>query len=451
MLAVAVYLPFEEFLIKFFPGSDQVVFAARFLSEVVIYALLAVVVTDRLFRKGSLRRTPLDLPIVLFICAAVMSIVVNSSPLLGSMVSLRALLRYVALFYAVVNISVSRRQYEILFNALIAVGVIQLALGFLQALLGPSFAEFFMPMATETAVAGMKKDYILVSAGREAGSIFGTLGDTVLYGNFIIFVVVLAICKFSRVRLTGSKVFWVVLSLLLLVAVGLSYSRASLLAFPVAWFAYMRVVWGRGRTILVVALCLAALASAVLLGPAVEAMKVNDARQVKEGAVKSLLGAFSSNYVEVAKKQRLGALIGNIPTVIVNKPVFGYGPDMDTAIENLNASKTSFLFRIWSADDFKDVYWVALLSFYGLAGLSMLIWIFARLYSSAWKAYRNPSTPAHRSAGVVMIITMIVTVFILFFSQSLEFRTYSFYFWLWAALVYATDQTAEEGLTRRAG
>lgn len=451
MLALAVYLPFEEFLLKFFPGSDKVVFATRFLSELAIYFLLAIVIADRFLKKSSLRKTPLDLPIFLFVGAALLSIVVNSSPLLGSFITLRALLRYVALFYAVVNIYVSRRQYENLLNVLLAVGVIQMSLGFMQALLGPGFAELFVPRATETAVGGVTKNYVLLSSGREAGSVFGTLGDTVLYGNFIVFVSVLAICKFARVKLPGSKTVWGFLSLLLLVAVGLSYSRASLLAFAVAWFVYMRVEWGRARTVLVISSTAAALAFVVLIGPAVQTMKVKDAKQVNEGIVKSFLGVFSSDYIEVAQKQRLGALIGNVPTVLVNRPVFGYGPDVDVAVEKINASQKSFLFRVWSVEGFKDVYWVALLTFYGLAGLSMLIWMFARLYHSAWEAYRNPSTPSHGNAGLVMIIMTMVTVFMLFFSQSLEFRTYSFYFWLWAALVYATDQTAVESLKRRAG
>ena len=47
--------------------------------------------------------------------------------------------------------------------------------------------------------------------------------------------------------------------------------------------------------------------------------------------------------MKVAQKQRLGALIGNVPTVLANKPLLGYGADQNTTIERLNKSKRSFL------------------------------------------------------------------------------------------------------------
>lgn len=176
-------------------------------------------------------------------------------------------------------------------------------------------------------------------------------------------------------------------------------------------------------------------------------------RKARVGLVGNVTGVFSGSYVRVAQKQRLGALIGNVPTVLVNKPILGYGADQNTTIEKLNMSKRSFLLKVLSKNGFKDVYWVAILCFYGVLGLVFFALIFYQLFRAAFNLYkRSVSTPfagardvissrVTQQIAIIMLCLVAVTVFLLFFNRTLEFRGYGFYFWLCAGLMFASDRT----------
>ena len=42
--------------------------------------------------------------------------------------------------------------------------------------------------------------------------------------------------------------------------------------------------------------------------------------------------------------------------------------------------------------------------------------------------------------AIIMLCLVAVTVFLLFFNRTLEFRGYGFYFWLCAGLMFASDE-----------
>ncbi|MDD9974243.1 MAG: hypothetical protein OXU27_09565, partial [Candidatus Poribacteria bacterium] len=43
--------------------------------------------------------------------------------------------------------------------------------------------------------------------------------------------------------------------------------------------------------------------------------------------------------------------------------------------------------------------------------------------------------------AIIMLCLVAVTVFLLFFNRTLEFRGYGFYFWLCAGLMFASDRS----------
>ena len=58
-------------------------------------------------------------------------------------------------------------------------------------------------------------------------------------------------------------------------------------------------------------------------------------------------------------------------------------------IEGLNMSKRSFLLKVLSKSGFKDVYWVAILCFYGVLGLGFFALIFYQLFRAALNLYKR--------------------------------------------------------------
>lgn len=101
LFALAAYTPFEEFLLKWVP--DEIYFYARFAHYGFIGACLMVIVLRRFVEGRPIWiRTPLDVPLALFMLFSVISMLVNDSPPGAFLFSYQPLLRFIVLaFYAV--------------------------------------------------------------------------------------------------------------------------------------------------------------------------------------------------------------------------------------------------------------------------------------------------------------------------------------------------------------
>ena len=376
-----------------------------------------------------------------FNSVVLLSMLVNGSPLIGSLYNIRPFARYIVLFYLVANSNLSEKRIATFLRIILAVGIFQIGAGIIQWAGGPAAFNFFLPRETTLTIGGFTKEYRLLELGREIGSVYGTLGDTVIYGVFMILVLVIYLSRIRRLEylnLLGAAI--------LFFFIARSYSRAATFSALLAGGAWFYFQYGWKKT-LQLALSIAMVFGILLAIVNPFNLEYINPRKARVGLVGNVTGVFSGSYVRVAQKQRLGALIGNVPTVLVNKPILGYGADQNTTIERLNASQRSFLLKILSKNGFKDVYWVAILCFYGLLGLGFFALIFYKLFRAALDLYRRSvSTPlavSHltRQISIIMLCLVAVTVFLLFFNRTLEFRGYGFYFWLCAGLMFATDRS----------
>ena len=443
------YVAFEEFILKFLPVSDTVYSYLRFCGEILIYIAFGKLVIHKLHRGIPFVKTAIDLPVIGFYSVVLLSIFINRSPLIGSLYNIRPFARYIVLFYLIANSALSEKRITTLLRIILVVGIFQLVAGLVQWAGGPAAFDFFLPRETTLTIGGFTKEYRLLELGREIGSVYGTLGDTVIYGVFMILVLIVYLSRIRRLEylnLLGAAI--------LFFFIARSYSRAATFSALLAGGAWFYFHYGWKKTL--------RLGLAVVLIFGVLLVMVNpfnleyiNPRKAKVGMVGNVTGVFSGSYVRVAQKQRLGALIGNVPTVLVNKPFLGYGADQNTTIEKLNMSKRSFLLKVLSKNGFKDVYWVAILCFYGILGLGFFALIFYQLFRAALRLYKrsiNPSSAVgtglvpDRSGvtqriAIIMLCLVAVTVFLLFFNRTLEFRGYGFYFWLCAGLMFASDRS----------
>ena len=431
------YVAFEEFMLKFLPVSDAVYSYLRFFGEMLIYAAFGRMVIHKLYRGIPFVKTPLDLPIIGFYSVVLLSMLINRSPLIGSLYNIRPFARYIVLFYVIANSPLSERRIATLLRIILGVGIFQLTAGIVQWIGGSAAFDFFLPRESTLEVGGFTKEYRLLELGREIGSIYGTLGDTVIYGVFMIIVLIVYLSRVRRLEylnLLGVGV--------LFFFIARSYSRAATFSAILACVAWYYFQYGWKKTL---RLSLTVVISFSILLAIVNPFNLEyvNPRKARVGMAGNITGVFSGDYVRVAQKQRLGALIGNVPTVLINKPILGYGADQNTTIERLNMSQRSFLLKVLSKNGFKDVYWVAILCFYGVLGLVLFALIFYRLFTAALRLYKRAVHGYTKDIAMVMLCLVVVTVFLLFFNRTLEFRGYGFYFWLCAGLMFASDSACE--------
>ena len=103
---IAIYFPFEEIILKFLPVPDSIYSYLRFGGEILIYSLFLAVIARKIWTR-SLKATPLDVPLVLFVGVSLVSALVNNTGFSEVGLFLRAILRYAFLFYAVANLDFS--------------------------------------------------------------------------------------------------------------------------------------------------------------------------------------------------------------------------------------------------------------------------------------------------------------------------------------------------------
>ncbi len=77
---LVIYMPFENLVLKFLPGSAQVYLAASFASEILIYFTFSVVLLKHLLQKPTVQVTPIDPILIIFVIISLTSIFINQAP-----------------------------------------------------------------------------------------------------------------------------------------------------------------------------------------------------------------------------------------------------------------------------------------------------------------------------------------------------------------------------------
>lgn len=436
--ATAALVPLESFLISLIAKTHtvppKVLFGLDFAIESGVYLALAAVILFRLARGGRFTRTPADGPLLVILAVVVLSIAVNNAPIKSGLMNIRSGLRYAAMFYLVSQIGLTRRQVGVVLWVILISGAVQVVAGLLQWYFGYDLKVWMLPHSTGIEVAGQRRTFTIVERGREIGSLFGTLGDTLYYGLFLLVVlgVALSRCRWrmgSPVTLMG-----------LLFGIAYSYSRAAVIAAGLTLIAFLG---GRIGVRRVLGVCCALAAVGVVFIAVAMSLETlggvyHHPRQGRRSIMANMTNIFSADYLERSKRQRLGTVLGVAPTALMNAPVLGYGPDQSFAIKQLNEARKNRLYKTLTKEGFEDVYWVALLCYTGLAGVIAVGWLGVRLaWTCAAVARRADGDAVVRWAGLAGLCVVLQCAVLMWFNRVPEVRAFSFYFWLLPALAYA--------------
>lgn len=438
LIAITAAVPLESFLVTLaarLHAPETLLFGMQFAIEASVYLLLALVVTARLAFKQEFIRTPIDAPLLTLFAIVSVTIAVNHAPLVGSLMNLRSGLRYVAVFYLVVNLGLTRKQVNTLLHVILISGGVQVLAGLIQWIAGYNLKVWMLPHTIDIQVAGQSRNFALVERGREIGSLFGTLGDTLYYGLFLLVVLAVALprVRWSRPWLTACLP-------LLLFTTAYSYSRAAVIVTGMTITAYLGYLLGVRRV--AAACCLAIALGLILLGTSLlmetSGGTYRHPRQGRRSIVNNMTNIFSAEYLERSKRQRLGTILGVAPTTLINAPIIGYGPHQIHTVKQINEAPKTRLYKLLTKEGFEDVYWIALLCYTGIAGVVTVGWLGIRM---AWSCAAIAHTATHdatlRWAGLAGLCIVLQAAVLMWFNRVPEIRSFSFFLWLLPALAYA--------------
>ncbi|MEO5570226.1 MAG: hypothetical protein ABIT08_03275 [Bacteroidia bacterium] len=444
VILLALYVPFEVIILKFIPVSERIYSMLRFVPEVLIYLLLVLKVLHNIYHRQWMSRTPIDVALLLFITSAIISVVVNSAPLALSVIGMRPLLRYVALFYLVSNIDVSSYKVKLFIIALIFVGGLQSLITSYQHFAGIS--QVFMPRATDLEVAGVQSQFKLAQtgwgSGREKGAGIGTFGDSVLVALFFVFIIVLSCSYYLKMEIKSALFKLTLIGFFLLALVGLfyTYSRASVLiglaAVPIILFLEKRIK----RLFFIGSMSVLAFAGVLFLmaNQSSTSSAYYNPKSKYTNPIDNITNIFSTTYVEHNLQHSRGWIITEIGLpVLQSLKFFGYGPSGDESLGRMTKENVSGTMPFQNVGIINDVYWVAMLSYYGFVGLIFFLFILWKIYKASMIVYKNSESSVYSMIGLCVVVLIILVIPYTFIVRTFAFRPFAFYFWLLAGFAVA--------------
>ncbi|MBT4857110.1 hypothetical protein HON52_02885 [Candidatus Uhrbacteria bacterium] len=431
------YLPFEPFILKWVP--DDLYVYARYVSEGIIYLLVASTVWKRFTGQIKRETTPIDISFVILIVVALASALINFIPVTDMLLGIRQIIRFILLFFVTVHLAPSTQWVKKVLMGLFLILAVQIALGYGQAIFGERLDTFLLP--TESRSFG---DIQLTSGTVQfwdyGQRIFGTMGRYDRLGTFMAFMLLIGLSMLYEKKLR-KRYSWLGWGLLIaLPALAFTYSRSSWFGFVLgALFIAIwakrdqRVRWGVGIAI-----------GGLLIYLAISGLVVDTLLEVPDqNLTERFFEAFSyerwrSEYYGLG---RVYWVIETIGSVIPASPVFGHGPGMfgggaAAALSNTHVYEMLGLpFGVYGTQGYIDNNWLSLWGEIGTLGLGIYIWMYVTLFLTCVRVWRKSKDPMTRALALGVAAAMIAIVLNAFLATFLEVRTLASYLWVMGGVV----------------
>lgn len=424
--AIAMYTPFEDFIVGWLPIPQVAKLGVRFIPEIFLYSLLAMLVYQKITTGEGIRKTPIDILVVAFFCSSFISIVANHASIPGSIANLRTNWRYLSVYYLLVNLEISQQQLKEIIQKIITVGIIQSVITFFQ---------FFLPAGVKVALSGGYCDKAITKRAS-----CGTFFDSAILSGFLLVITTFIFCDIyvSSLGLIPNKLqlFNIVVTYF---ATFASKKRAALLVAAIIPFV---VFFGlkKIRNIAITSWFALLLTFSILLFVPVIQLQVDSssgtiANQTESTSTTSYFGSiFSQEYWQHSWKSSRGWMISTTTDALVQSGSwFGFGPE-------LGSVKKGILPYLSEPEDqarlqrnlyvFDDPYWFAVMAYFGIVGLSIYWIILWRLYYSAKFVLTFSISQSERIVALMAQTLVIIAFFYSFVERLFRLRPFSLYFWL---------------------
>lgn len=432
---LVVYLPLEDFLLKWVPVPYPVYLGLRQVSDVLVLIAVAITIGTRLRSTHRFRiiGRGADLCLVSFVVLSLGTVVARGGDVLITVLNLKALLRYVLLLYVLLNLRVERAEvYTFLRLIYVSLGI-QLLVSLVQ-IVGPvSVDQFFFPRIQDSEVAGVQFKSTAIREA-EKGYIFGTMTNNISYGGFLLVGLATYVTRYVRDRRT--LFYWGIVVVFLFLAY-MSGSRAVTFAVVLLVGVDHYLSGETGRFLKAGTLTLLPLALLVFLS-GINLMDLH------------VFEVFSAEYLRVAMTQRLGILLEVLPQFLselrVADVLFGLSPDR--AILNRFVADMAEVPAVLTGNVavIEDVYWVALPVYYGLIGLALFGGFLLLIFGQLYRTVRWGKELLERRLARIALLLLIVAIPLNLIGQYFETRQFSFYLWLMVgvSLSYTYTRTLKD-------
>lgn len=429
LMAYLIYMPFEEFLLKWVPEGSAYL-GLRYGPEIGVYVMLGAVLWGRAVsgRRPWFRRTPLDLPAAIFVAVALLSAVVNGTPPLLVAHGLRWLLRYLVVYYLVVHLDWTADRRRRWIGALLAVAGLQAVIAILQSAAGKPAWDL---LAADYSKRGWVTDEVKLDPNYRRG-VFATMGSYFALGTFLSLWITVALAQFW----STARRRWLAAAALLGVGLFLSYSRQAALGLMIAALA---LAWMFGRRALLAGVLILVL---VYLGAGAWVF-LTDAyipgSNIDRPVHERFLGPFTREYwrIDYTFRGRSYLLFDVGGRLLRDAPLLGEGPGMFGTQASLTYGSPVYQRLKIDPRNLFDVYWIDVLGQVGLLGVLAFLGLLWGAGAAARRRARAASDPGERGLALAVAALVLAVSVACFFGPSLSDRYLSLYLWTLVGMIAA--------------
>lgn len=427
-LIASIYLvAFWDFFVRWVPAPPALQAVLSQLPEMVVYAGILVAQFQRLNATGRIRviGRGIDGALFIFIGWTLFStLLVMPDGMFIPILNIKALVRYVFVFYLVATIEWNEPRYSMVRRAFYNIFLIQMVIGALQIVIGQPAIEFFSPRSLE-GVFGIDR---IAFADRDRSSIevFGTFRNTISFAYLIMIGAILVLI--SQKKLGALPVtFTVVLALAMLLFSGSRIVLFFLLVFVFLNWSRLEVSWKRTKKWLIAMPIL--IVSAALVYMYVLSMNL----QIEQG---STAYVFSPDYLEGAMNQRLGIITQVLPEMLFRSEILlGLGADKEAIADYLNEilNVPNVALLVTLSKTLEDVYWVTIVLYFGIPGFVLFLVLWFKIYGAVARIVQS-ETGWISEAAIIAKILLLASVPLNLVNQAFEVQVFALTLWTFAAI-----------------
>lgn len=438
---LAVYLPFQEILLKWLPVPDQIFLLLRQVPDLMLFGLMAAVIAERIMRQARWRVIGggADFFLLAFVVWCVVTLALNpGANLFTAIANIKAILRYLVLFYLVLLFAPGEREIQRLLSWLRVALAIQCAVGLIQFAGGVQMRDVLAARNVQEGIG----DVVIAFTGDKfegVNDLMGTMGNNISFGYFMLVGLLLVLSN------PGKDLKRTVLAALFCLLILLSGARIILIAGVLAVGGYVLIRMPVWQAILFALVIAPGLAIAVLYTLIYIANSSQDIDNT------SFLFIFRAEYIQIALNQRLGILLYILPELLTDAwYLVGYSADKGYLASQVIPYIPGIPYMIVAVafEVLEDVYWVAMLMYFGFIGVAFWVLFLQRLFIRLWPLRRSADMLTRRLSYVACSL-IILSVPLNLLNQAYEVRSFSFYTWLFCALAlhraFMVRGTADDG------
>jgi len=409
-------------------GSGWIAKAISFFPDLVICGILISFLLVVFLSEKSLRWSNIYLFIIPFLVVCAVSLSqLKPDYFIEGVLNTRSLIRYFIVLFVVLHLKIEDKHLRKFIFLIIALGVLEGVIASAQSFSDAPLLKYILPedMFYEQ-FAGQVKTL-------KVGASVGTLAGPTALASFLLIPLTTVMAYGLQSRLTwysatiyGGSFFMIFLGMVV------SLKRAPVIMAVMALLLCLFLL--KRYKVLVTSTVAVSLVLLLMF----YLVFVNDghgwdssmAREKKIPYLHYFQNVMSPDYWRNSAENSRMFFIEHVGReAVLYNSIWGYGP-VEPYTKTLMVQQNPELYYLFGYDAFKDVYWIAMLCFYGPLGLLTFV---ATLLYAIFASYRSLFRAYSQSCKTIFLTVIVVCALSLlygFVARVFELRAFSFFLWL---------------------